>query len=145
VTEPEWLTSADPSVMLQHLWTRPGTRKLRLYGAACCRQVWERIIHAESRRAVEVAERFADGCVPAAELADARNLHRSCGAWRVQRNAAEAVSQATLDERRETSSLEAALGAAKYAAHAWTDKPEGGARSYREASWRPLWDSARNT
>ncbi len=38
----------------------------------------------------------------------------------------------------------AAIGAAKYAAHAWTDRPEGGARSYRDASWRPLWDAARS-
>lgn len=36
-------------------------RKGRLTGAACCRQVWPHLPQPESRRAVEVAELFADG------------------------------------------------------------------------------------
>ena len=144
MTEAEWMAATDPNPMLEHLWTEPGNRKLRLFGAACCRQVWGRLMHIESRQAVEAVERYADGGIDTDKLADARNLHRSCGAWKIQRNAADTVSQASFYDGSTTSSMLAAIGAAKSAAHAWTDKTEGGARSYRETSWVPLWNEARS-
>lgn len=78
MTEAEWLASTSPSVMLAFL-TRPNStvrgvaaynaskptrisdRKMRLFACACCRQVWEQLTDKRSQRAVEVAERFADG------------------------------------------------------------------------------------
>ncbi len=69
MTEHEWLTSTDPAAMLQLLsLSNPAfpalklisDRKLRLFACACCRQVWH-LLDADSRRAVEVAERYADG------------------------------------------------------------------------------------
>jgi hypothetical protein len=59
--------------------------------------VWGRLTHIESQEAVEAVERFADNVIAADILVDARHQHRSCGAWRIQRNAAEAVSQASLN------------------------------------------------
>jgi hypothetical protein len=60
VTEPEWLVSVDVHAMLAHAADRLGERKVRLFACACCRRIWH-LISEKSRRAVEVAERFADG------------------------------------------------------------------------------------
>jgi hypothetical protein len=73
VDEHEWLTGGDPARMLQ--WATvpgadyrqglrfplPSDRKLRLFACACCRQVWDQLTDPRSRKAVEVAERYADG------------------------------------------------------------------------------------
>lgn len=51
--------------------TKAGRRKLRLYACGCCRGVWDMLPDDRLRRAVEVAERFADGEVDKAKLAAA--------------------------------------------------------------------------
>lgn len=80
--EAQWLASTDPALMLawRHgsnplqgisLAAPLSDRKLRLFACACVRQVWDRLTDPRSRRAVEVAERFADGQTTLDELADA--------------------------------------------------------------------------
>jgi hypothetical protein len=62
MTEAEWLACADPAPMCGAF--REGEvsgRKLRLFAVACCRRVWPVIADERCRRAVEVAERVADG------------------------------------------------------------------------------------
>jgi hypothetical protein len=67
MTEAEWLSCADPSPMLAAVRDRAGDRKLRLLACGCCRALWADAA-ADSRAAVEAAERYADGRADAAEL-----------------------------------------------------------------------------
>jgi hypothetical protein len=69
--ETDWLNNIDPMAMLGCLRHRAKARKLRLFACACCREIWHRLTDERSRRAVEVAERFADGLAPSADLAAA--------------------------------------------------------------------------
>jgi hypothetical protein len=61
VTEAEWLACADLIPLLEALPDPSQERKLRLFACACARSVWHHLDDERSRKAVEVAERFADG------------------------------------------------------------------------------------
>jgi hypothetical protein len=113
VTEAEWLASTDTTPMLEFLKRRGSDRKLRLFACACCRLVWDRLTDPCSRRAVEVAERYADG--------EARGSERAA-AW----NAAVVASRT------------AARAAAAYAARRVPWSAAQSAAGYVVASFRPL-------
>ena len=75
MTEAEWLACIDPEQMVEFLTEGTGSdRQLRLYGCACCRQVWDLLTEACFCDAVDVAERFADGRVSKKELAVAKKV-----------------------------------------------------------------------
>jgi hypothetical protein len=76
MTEAGWLACADPEPMLEAVYDRASQRKLRLFAIACCRRVWHLLATDDCRRAVKVAERFADGLASEAELIDAADLVR---------------------------------------------------------------------
>ncbi len=69
MNEEQWLASDDPAPMIRWLLFLPlaRARKLRLFGCACVREVWPQLNDERSRRAVEVAERYADGEADVAE------------------------------------------------------------------------------
>jgi hypothetical protein len=69
MTEAEWLAATDPTPMLAFLQTVATDRKLRLFGCACSRQVWDLLTEECFRDAIRVGERFADGQASRKELA----------------------------------------------------------------------------
>ncbi|MBI1915699.1 MAG: hypothetical protein HYS12_13350 [Planctomycetes bacterium] len=69
--EQDWLTCTDSTPMLHFLQGKISDRKLRLFAVSCYRLIWHWITDAPSRRAVDVADRFADRLASRRELADA--------------------------------------------------------------------------
>ncbi len=72
MTEAEWLSCSDPRPMLRSQQGRAGSRKLRLACCAFCRRVWHLMTDRRSRRAVEIAESFADGRASLRDLESAK-------------------------------------------------------------------------
>jgi hypothetical protein len=60
MTEAEWLSSVDPTAMLEFVQGKASDRKFRLFACVCCRSVWALIGEERWRKAVEVAEDYAD-------------------------------------------------------------------------------------
>jgi hypothetical protein len=71
MTEADWLSCTDPSPMLQYLWGRAGDRPLYPFAVALLRPVWKALKSPRSRRAVEMAEKYADRQVSWKEFAQA--------------------------------------------------------------------------
>ena len=61
MTEAEWKVCSDPIAMLDLILGEAGERKLRLFAVACCHNVGNLLNDEHFHRAVEVAERHADG------------------------------------------------------------------------------------
>jgi hypothetical protein len=66
--EAEWQACRNPAAMVAYMDSRASARKRRLFPCACVRRVWSQLTDPRSRRAVEVAERFADGLATGSEL-----------------------------------------------------------------------------
>lgn len=71
MTESEWQTATELMRMVEQLGDRFDDRKLRLFACASARKAWKLLDDEESRVAVEVAERFADGLASASAMAPA--------------------------------------------------------------------------
>ncbi len=68
MNEVEWMAGCDPVAMLAHLGSHASDRKLRLFACACARRYWSLLRYRPPREAIEVSERFAQGCATDAEL-----------------------------------------------------------------------------
>jgi hypothetical protein len=137
MSESDWLACQDPQVMLGWL-ARPvsgaieqagfhgvSDRRLRLFACACCRQMWHLLTDERSRRAVLVAEQYADGEAKEEDrhrmYSEARsalsavtdqetpaslaNLNAQCTVWRVAAYAATGIVETGLSRHPEYSSL----------------------------------------
>jgi hypothetical protein len=74
MTRDQWLLCKNPDKMLAFARgnrDRISNRKLRLFAASCCRQVWDLLGDERSRRAVEAAERWAEGSATRQEIEEA--------------------------------------------------------------------------
>jgi hypothetical protein len=78
VTEEEWLASDDPEPMFDLLPADASDRKLRLFGAACCRHVEEHLWGGiGSHFAIKIAEEYADRLTTEEELRTAQQAVES--------------------------------------------------------------------
>jgi hypothetical protein len=64
----------DPVEVIERYRSHFSDRKLRLFAVACCRSIWPLLTNEYSRKAVEVAEMFADGLVHEQDLDNARQI-----------------------------------------------------------------------
>lgn len=71
MTEDEWLNCRDPERMLEYLRGKVGSRSLRRFAIASCRRIWHLMAHQESRTAIEVGERYAEGLASEGERQEA--------------------------------------------------------------------------
>jgi hypothetical protein len=94
MTEVEWVGCDNPLTMLDYLRGRASDRKLRLFACGCCCP-WSRAegLDPAVRRAVEVAERYADGLAGGDQLAPA-----AAEAFALSRAAAERWHEAVDEE-----------------------------------------------
>jgi hypothetical protein len=99
MNEMEWLNSTDPQEMLVFLDECGGWasgRKLRLFAVACCRRLPRAATYGRARKALEVAERYADGSATLRELREVGQAAWKGARWARDgtRDAAVAASQA---------------------------------------------------
>jgi hypothetical protein len=115
VNEKQWLDCTQVARMLPQVRYRLGPRKLRLLACACCRRAWHLLTAERSRRAIALAERFADGLVNADRLQQAYvDAQRAVSEGRGGAETAAAVVAAQaanphLDERSRPERLASAL------------------------------------
>ncbi|MDB5310736.1 MAG: hypothetical protein JWO38_4938 [Gemmataceae bacterium] len=134
MTEAEWLSCSDPNAMLSFLRDREAgsERKLRLFGVACCRRIWNMMSDERSRAAVEVAEGYADGLADESTIQEARRISYATGTK-------VAVSSLSPAEAVAYLAADASCAATIHSAHLaaiWASREVLEALSYRETGDR---------
>jgi hypothetical protein len=132
MTEQEWMACTDLTPMLEFLRGKTSDRKLRLFAVACCHGIWDWIKDDRSKKALDVAQGFADGTVSNED----RERH-----FRAASDAeadARRVMETARDDPNWTLNLHASLGrshlAASASAQAVADNPAGASELALELS-----------
>lgn len=73
LTASDWRACQDPTSLLHFLSDKGTERQWRLFAVACCKRIDRFMNDDRSRRAVEVAARFAEGTATDEELVEARS------------------------------------------------------------------------
>jgi hypothetical protein len=139
MTETEWLNCTDPGSLAWFLGDRLSDRKLRLFGCACVRGVWNDLPDDALRRATEVCERFADGFATAEELRATRDMahtsYQGIGDI-IADHSALAVTGLCQAKAWFPMGEGSSAGIAAVAAEAW---------SGQDLPWHVAWDKAKQT
>jgi hypothetical protein len=98
MTEQQWLQEAEPARLLDAFPGLVSDRQLRLFACACCRKAWDLLTDERSRRAVEMAERYADGKASKTQLY--RTFLAAHAAWTDVRRGETAVARIACDSAR---------------------------------------------
>lgn len=72
MTREEWEACRDPEAMLESLRGKATDRKIRLFAAACARQVWTCMKHDCYHQTIVKAEMYADGAATREDMSKAR-------------------------------------------------------------------------
>jgi hypothetical protein len=72
MTEAGWLACADSDPMFEFAWKAARERKSRMFALACCHRLFRLMNDPRAVRAMEVAERAAEGVADEAEIEPAR-------------------------------------------------------------------------
>jgi hypothetical protein len=111
LTALEWLAATHPGTLLSFRPGRATDRKLRLFGCACCRLIWEHLPEEWVRQAVETAERYADDLLDeAAREAARREANQAIAGLRGSRAR---LAQAAADLLKPRVSVPAAVSVAE--------------------------------
>jgi hypothetical protein len=144
MTEADWHECGDPTPLLHILRDKGSNRKWRLFAVACCRRIECLIVDEPSRRAVEVAMRYADGEATEAEVDAARaDAYQAVEeAWRADYDA-EAEANFCMTPEYAAASCRLSTARAAWAAicpdtRVSAAEPE----SFEARRWRPSDDSA---
>ncbi len=115
MTESDWWAGQGPQRMLSFLWCngKLSERKARLFAVAACRRAWHLLPNDRGRKAIEVAERYADAEATRKELAAAQSAIRgvNCVTGRSAGQAAAAAARYAAGAQRHYSTLHAVRAA----------------------------------
>jgi len=141
MTEADWLVSPAPDALLAFLEGRVSDRKFRLFACACCRRIHHLLTERSCRRAIDVAERFADGAASVEELNAAFTAAQHAkplftdanwaAAWTAAPNAVQAASETAAQAAQSVANI--ASKAVKDSA--WAAVCAGAPEESRSAAW----------
>jgi hypothetical protein len=139
MTEADWYACHDPEPLLDFLHDRGSNRQWRLFAVACCRRIDHLITDARSRRAVEVAARYADGDATVEELTAARAAAQDAQkeAWNAEYEAEAAADFRYTLEYAGTCCRHYAAAAARSAVCRDPRRTDGEPGSYEADFWSP--------